>query len=222
MKTFYQWLVAVSSVDTREAALDILGLPDNATVDQIKTAYIQKSKESHPDLGGSHEQQKDVNAAYEFLYQQATGNYTSSGPTQGGFGGGAFWNAWAAAHGQSTGPAYTKDNWKDYWVDLQGGDGLKLQASAEEFRTYKDTVIYELKDFFMGLEGDKEAALLQKNLKRYLEDLEKYDKLLDTDKVDEIETVAKKLAPVWEALYFYETYIDTDSYEKLKDDLKDY
>jgi curved DNA-binding protein CbpA len=46
---------------------EILGVGKDASIDDIKRAYRQKSKETHSDLGGSDEQFKRVNVAYQIL-----------------------------------------------------------------------------------------------------------------------------------------------------------
>lgn len=46
---------------------DILGVPKDATEDEIKKAYKEQSKKSHPDKGGSDEKMAEVNRAYMVL-----------------------------------------------------------------------------------------------------------------------------------------------------------
>lgn len=48
-------------------ALTILGLSKIPNKNDLKAAYRNNAKLSHPDLGGSLEQMKSVNAAYELL-----------------------------------------------------------------------------------------------------------------------------------------------------------
>lgn len=52
------------SVDSSEAALAVLGLPSNATQQQIKDAYREKAKAVHPDTGGDPETFQQVKDAY--------------------------------------------------------------------------------------------------------------------------------------------------------------
>lgn len=52
------------SVDSSEAALAVLGLPSNATDQQIKDAYREKAKAVHPDTGGDPETFQQVKDAY--------------------------------------------------------------------------------------------------------------------------------------------------------------
>lgn len=44
-----------------------LELPWNASPQEIRNAYLKKSKEHHPDIGGSNEQQIKINLAYSIL-----------------------------------------------------------------------------------------------------------------------------------------------------------
>jgi hypothetical protein len=45
----------------------ILGIPPTATQDEVKKAWKRKSYDAHPDRGGSNEQQRLVNIAYELV-----------------------------------------------------------------------------------------------------------------------------------------------------------
>ena len=46
---------------------DVLGVPADATADEIKKAYRRRARELHPDAGGDEEQFKAVQAAYTVL-----------------------------------------------------------------------------------------------------------------------------------------------------------
>lgn len=50
----------------------VLEIPWNASPSVIRQAFFSKSKQSHPDLGGSHEMQIKVNSAYEILSDPIT------------------------------------------------------------------------------------------------------------------------------------------------------
>jgi ABC-type multidrug transport system fused ATPase/permease subunit len=50
----------------------VLEIPWNAGPNVIRQAFFRKSKQSHPDLGGSHEMQIKVNSAYEILSDPIT------------------------------------------------------------------------------------------------------------------------------------------------------
>jgi DnaJ-domain-containing protein 1 len=51
----------------RQQALAVLGLPLNATSQQIKRRYRALAKRYHPDRGGDQRQMQRIIAAYEFL-----------------------------------------------------------------------------------------------------------------------------------------------------------
>jgi len=51
----------------QENLYTILGVTENATQEEIKKAYREKSKKLHPDVGGSEEDFKKVNEAYSVL-----------------------------------------------------------------------------------------------------------------------------------------------------------
>ena len=51
----------------RQQALAVLGLPPNATPQQIKRRYRALAKQHHPDRGGDPRQMQKIIAAYEFL-----------------------------------------------------------------------------------------------------------------------------------------------------------
>jgi DnaJ-domain-containing protein 1 len=54
----------------RQQALSILGLPPNATPQQIKRRYRVLAKKYHPDRGGDQQQMQRIIAAYEFLTKE--------------------------------------------------------------------------------------------------------------------------------------------------------
>ncbi|HLI88891.1 MAG TPA: J domain-containing protein [Ktedonobacteraceae bacterium] len=57
----------------RQQALSVLGLPSNATAQQIKRRYRLLAKRYHPDRGGDQRQMQRIIAAYELLMrEQAT------------------------------------------------------------------------------------------------------------------------------------------------------
>src|SRR6266446_7115376 len=51
----------------RQQALAVLGLPANATRQQIKRRYRVLAKQHHPDRGGDQRQMQRIIAAYELL-----------------------------------------------------------------------------------------------------------------------------------------------------------
>jgi DnaJ-domain-containing protein 1 len=54
----------------RQQALAVLGLPSNATPQQIKRRYRSLAKRYHPDRGGDQRQMQRIIAAYEFLMRE--------------------------------------------------------------------------------------------------------------------------------------------------------
>ena len=53
-------------VDTQKY-YDLIGVPKNATADEIKKAFRKKALKEHPDKGGDPEKFKDLSVAYEVL-----------------------------------------------------------------------------------------------------------------------------------------------------------
>ena len=51
----------------RQQALSVLGLPPNATRQQIKRRYRVLAKKHHPDRGGDQQEMRRIIAAYELL-----------------------------------------------------------------------------------------------------------------------------------------------------------
>ena len=56
----------------RQQALAVLGLPPNATRQQIKRRYRTLAKRYHPDRGGDQQQMRRIIAAYELLMKDQT------------------------------------------------------------------------------------------------------------------------------------------------------
>jgi curved DNA-binding protein CbpA len=54
----------------RQQALAVLGLPPNATSQQIKRRYRALAKRHHPDRGGDPRQMQRIIAAYDFLMKE--------------------------------------------------------------------------------------------------------------------------------------------------------
>lgn len=54
----------------RQQALAVLGLPLNATPQQIKQRYRRLAKKHHPDMGGDPQQMQRLVAAYELLMKE--------------------------------------------------------------------------------------------------------------------------------------------------------
>ncbi len=58
------------SLVERQRALTVLGLPPNATPQQIKRRYRSLAKRYHPDRGGDRQQMQRIIAAYELLAKE--------------------------------------------------------------------------------------------------------------------------------------------------------
>lgn len=56
----------------RQQALSVLGLPPNATHEQIKRRYRVLAKKHHPDRGGEQREMQRIIAAYELLMKDQT------------------------------------------------------------------------------------------------------------------------------------------------------
>jgi DnaJ-class molecular chaperone len=52
---------------SKKEALEILGLPESATKQEINTAYHKLMQKNHPDKGGSHYLAKQINKARDIL-----------------------------------------------------------------------------------------------------------------------------------------------------------
>ena len=57
----------------RQQALNVLGLPPNATPQQIKRRYRTLAKKYHPDRGGNQQHMQRIIAAYEYLTKDQAG-----------------------------------------------------------------------------------------------------------------------------------------------------
>ena len=69
---------------------EVLGVPRDASEDDIKRAYRRLARDVHPDRGGDEEAFKELTAAYEVLKNpQARANYDRFGDPRGPGGGGA-------------------------------------------------------------------------------------------------------------------------------------
>ena len=54
----------------KENLYKILGLPDFASIDEIKKAYRALAMKHHPDKGGDVERMKNINVAYQILSEK--------------------------------------------------------------------------------------------------------------------------------------------------------
>ena len=72
----------------QEYDYEILGVPENATPEEIAVAYRKRARETHPDMGGDAEEFKKVQGAYESLInrQRNGGKKETSGRKEEGRG----------------------------------------------------------------------------------------------------------------------------------------
>ncbi len=61
----------VRPIVERQQALAVLGLPPDATHQQIKRRYRELAKKYHPDLGGDQKEMRRIIAAYQLLMKSA-------------------------------------------------------------------------------------------------------------------------------------------------------
>ncbi len=59
-------------MDPADAAFAVLGVPDSATLAEVKRAYREKVKEVHPDHGGDREEFQQVREAYTTAKNQVS------------------------------------------------------------------------------------------------------------------------------------------------------
>jgi len=58
--------------DSSKDYYEVLGIPDDATADDIARGYRNRARDLHPDLGGSEEEMKLLNEAHDILGNEAT------------------------------------------------------------------------------------------------------------------------------------------------------
>ena len=64
-------VTAENDIDPASAAFAVLGLPAEASADEVTTAYREKVKQVHPDHGGDHEEFRRVREAYTTAKEHA-------------------------------------------------------------------------------------------------------------------------------------------------------
>ena len=121
----------------------VLGVPRNATKDDIKKAYRHLAHQHHPDKGGSEAKFKEINEAYQVLgdekkraqYDQfGTVFEAGRGPSQGGFG----WQPGAGFGGFNVGEdsrGFGDFDFADVFEDVFSGFGFG--GSSRERRSKK-------------------------------------------------------------------------------------
>lgn len=126
----------------------ILGVPKNASEDEIKRAFRKLAHEHHPDKGGSEEKFKEINEAYQVLGdKEKRARYdqfgTADGPAGfGGFPGGGFGNFDPSQFG----------DFGDIFDSFFGGGGRRSRrAKGDDIQvdislTFKESVFGVAKD----------------------------------------------------------------------------
>ena len=106
---------------------DVLGVPKDASPEDIKKAYRKLAREHHPDKGGDPEKFKKVQEAYETLSDpQKRQNFdqfgSAEGPQQGGFPpnmNDVFAQMFGGAFGGTRGPVRREDHHHDLNITLE-------------------------------------------------------------------------------------------------------
>lgn len=103
---------------------EVLGVPQNATTDDIKKAYRKLAREHHPDKGGDPEKFKKVQEAYEILSDpEKRQNFdrfgTPDAPPQGPNPNDIFAQMFGGAFGGPRGPARRADHHHELKITLE-------------------------------------------------------------------------------------------------------
>lgn len=122
----------------------ILGVPRNATKEDIKKAYRALAHKYHPDKGGDETRFKELNEAYQVLSDERKRNQYDqfgqvfeggSGPRQGGFGfewPGGFKFDFDNAGGFGPGRGFTDFDFSDIFEDFLGMGAREGRTRAKE------------------------------------------------------------------------------------------
>ncbi|CAF3370048.1 unnamed protein product [Rotaria socialis] len=121
---------------------DVLGIDENATQEHIISAFRQKSKEHHPDRGGTHEMMQKINAAKEVLTDPKKraiyDRYGSEGPSSG------------MAHGHSTGfPGFSSGSPDIFDFFMRGASGRE-PTIASKGSDIKHALQVSLEELYSG------------------------------------------------------------------------
>lgn len=110
---------------------DILGVKRSATADEIKKAFRKKARKMHPDAGGSEEQFKRLNEAYETLSDPQKkreydmyGQYANASGTQGS---GSYRTVYNNPFDFGGEPRYSQTvptGWSEILDSIRNGEGM--------------------------------------------------------------------------------------------------
>ena len=140
--------------------MEILGLPEDASAQQVKAAYLRLSKELHPDVNSSDtatEEFQRVKTAYDQLVSQQTKNVAGS----------------SSSHPSSE--EERRESWKarqrrtrefDDWLRKVQNDGRRQKAKRPRFgedeeelkAKYSETDFTEFREKFSKFKFDEEKA----------------------------------------------------------------
>ncbi len=127
----------------------ILGVPRNATKEEIKKAYRKLAHQYHPDKGGDEARFKEVNEAYQVLSNdQKRSQYDQFGRVfEGGqgFGGSGFGFEWPGGFGDASGNVEFdfSDVFEDFIGGFGGGRGRTRERRGRDIKTELDVSFEE-------------------------------------------------------------------------------
>jgi molecular chaperone DnaJ len=112
---------------------DTLGVPKNASADEIKKAYRKLAREHHPDASGGDEARfKEIQGAYDLLSDpERRQQYDTFGSANGRTGGGGF--------GGGGGPQFADFDLSDLFGGIFGGGGGRQRGPVPERGTDVET-----------------------------------------------------------------------------------
>ena len=153
----------------------VLGVPQNATKDEIKKAYRALAHKYHPDKSGGDESRfKEINEAYQILGdEKKRSQYDQFGATfeeanrQGGFNWGGFGQRQGFDFGfdQGSGGGFAEFDFSDIFEDFFGNSHAGARASAKRERRGKDIQTEIEIQFEESIFGGKKEIVLQKLLR---------------------------------------------------------
>lgn len=132
---------------------EVLGVPRDASEDDIKRAYRRLARELHPDRGGDEESFKELTAAYEVLKNpQARANYDRFGDPRGAGG--------AAGGDPFAGFGDLSDLIETFFGGFAGGGGSSRRRSAGGRDAVLDVTV-TLEEAARGVERSVEVSVLK-------------------------------------------------------------